>query len=246
VEWLQIKLPEAFIKKGFSGSYVVSYNGGDPPYTRYPTLDFKPLEAYPDLSSIEIIFAGLKEIQHSESLENCNAIEVFSLSGNELQAFETRVLRKCTPLHTLTLRVNLLPEVDLTWAKGWPNITRIDIRSNRLTSVDLTPLRHCQNLKSLYMGQNPLEKVDLTPVLECPKIQHIDIGQVGAIPNPHPLLLTLQTSYIKQVILPAPKDNYATNLEVWTSKKSFVEYDKDFYTKDETWREEYTIFRPKT
>ncbi len=203
------------------------------------------MEAYPDLSCIEIIYAGLKEIQHNKSLETCNEIKTFNLGANELQAFDTRVLRNCTPLRTLILSSNLLSNVDLKGAKGWPNLTWIDIRSNHLTAVDLTPLQHCPKLESLYMGQNPITKVDLTPVLECPRIEHIDTGQGGGIPNPHPLLLTLQTNYIRQVILPAPKGDYATNLEVWTRKKSEVEYDTDFYTKDETWRKGYTIFRPK-
>lgn len=154
-------------------------------------------------------------------------------------------MRNCTPLHTLALDINLLTDIDLNWAKGWPNLTQIDIENNHLTSVDLKPLSYCKKLESLSIGGNPIEKVDLTPVLECPKIRTIDTKREGVIPNPHPLLLTLKTSYIRQVILPAPKNEYAANLEVWTDKISVVEYDEDFYTKDGTWREEFTIFRPK-
>jgi len=70
--------------------------------------------------------------------------------------------------------------------------------------------------------------------LECPNIQYIDTKREGTIPRNHPLIATLETSYIKQAVLPAPKKEYAADLEVWTDKKSTVEYNEDFYVKDET------------
>ncbi|NHJ02132.1 MAG: hypothetical protein EAX86_08310 [Candidatus Heimdallarchaeota archaeon] len=42
---------------------IVIYNGGDSPYTQYPILEIKPLETYPELSAIEIIYAGVKRFK---------------------------------------------------------------------------------------------------------------------------------------------------------------------------------------
>lgn len=151
------------------------------------SVDVRDLFNYPRLETL--FLEGNKLVKFTSHLSSLYRLETLSLRRNVLRNLDQNAFQETPNLKALNLAFNLLSKVSASTLKPLDRLQRLDLSNNRLISVDADAFSSLKNLKWLSLKSNQLTSLPVS----LPLLDWFDFSsnQLSSLSEQHKLSLSV-------------------------------------------------------